>query len=105
LAHPSEGVSSGFIYGTAPHVTLESIANNPEIVVGMDKEAIEAAIAKYAPQEPLYDRPKPKPNVTRVTGPFTVEAVPAPIVVPIAGAPAAPANDDSIAREGDTLRQ
>jgi adenine-specific DNA-methyltransferase len=105
LAHPDEGVASGFVYETAPHVTLESIANNPEIVGGMSKEAIEAAIAKYAPAEPLYDRCRRKPNVTRVTGPFTVEAVPAPIVVPISDVPESPAGDDSVAREGETLRQ
>jgi adenine-specific DNA-methyltransferase len=31
LAHPQEGVGSGFKYKTVPHVTLKSIANNPEI--------------------------------------------------------------------------
>jgi len=31
LAHPEEGVGSGFKYKTVPHVTLKSIANNPEI--------------------------------------------------------------------------
>ncbi|MGH9188924.1 MAG: site-specific DNA-methyltransferase, partial [Acidimicrobiales bacterium] len=105
LARPEEGVASGFVYETAAHVTLESIANNPEIVEGMSREAIEASIAKYAPPEPLYDRPQLKPNVTRVTGPFTVEAVPAPIVEPISDLPATPAGDDSVAREGETLRQ
>ena len=31
LAHPEEGVGSGFNHKTVPHVTLSSIANNPEI--------------------------------------------------------------------------
>src|SRR5207302_5259314 len=31
LAHPDEGIGSGFRYKTVPHVTLKSIANNPEI--------------------------------------------------------------------------
>lgn len=105
LARPDEGVASGFVCETAPHITLESIANNPEIVEGMTSDEINAAIAKYAKPEPLYDRPHVTPNVTRVTGPFTVEAVPAPIVVPITGFPAHPAGDDSVAREGETLRQ
>jgi len=35
LAHPEEGVGSGFRYRTVPHVTLKSIANNPEIKEGM----------------------------------------------------------------------
>src|SRR5690606_20802155 len=34
LAHPEEGVGSGFVYKTVPHVTLKSIANNPEIKPG-----------------------------------------------------------------------
>ena len=34
LAHPQEGVGSGFKYKTVPHVTLKSIANNPEIREG-----------------------------------------------------------------------
>ena len=28
LAHPEEGVGSGFVYKTVPHVTLKSIAND-----------------------------------------------------------------------------
>jgi hypothetical protein len=31
LRYPHEGLKSGFIYKTVPHVTLKSIANNPEI--------------------------------------------------------------------------
>ena len=31
LRYPHEGVRGGFIYKTVPHVTLKSIANNPEI--------------------------------------------------------------------------
>ena len=57
LAHPEEGVGSGFVYKTVPHVTLKSIANNPEIREGMTREQIDAAIARYADQETLYDQP------------------------------------------------
>jgi adenine-specific DNA-methyltransferase len=35
LAHPEEGVGSGFKYKTVPHITLKAIANNPEIREGM----------------------------------------------------------------------
>lgn len=80
LAHPEEGVGSGFRYKTVPHVTLKSIANNPEIRDGMTREQIDAAIARYADQETLYDQPYPDKTRVRVTGPFTVEAVPAPTV-------------------------
>ena len=31
LKYPHEGLKGGFIYKTVPHVTLKSIANNPEI--------------------------------------------------------------------------
>jgi adenine-specific DNA-methyltransferase len=81
LAHPDEGVGSGFKYKTVPHVTLKSIANNPEIQEGMTREEIDRAIAKYAETETLYDQPLLDRNRARVTGPFTVEAVPAPMAV------------------------
>ena len=107
LAHPQEGVGSGFKYKTVPHVTLKSIANNPDIKEGMTREQIDAAIARHAPQETLYDQPFVDNKRTRVSGPFTVEAVPAPAVKSVAelleGAPQ-PA-DASIARSGETLRQ
>jgi adenine-specific DNA-methyltransferase len=107
LAHPEEGVGSGFKYKTVPHVTLKSIANNPEIHEGMKREEIDRAIAKYADQETLYDQPTVDRKKVRVTGPFTVEAVPAPVVKPISEmAEAAPqAADLSLARSGETLRQ
>jgi len=197
LAHPEEGVGSGFKYKTVPHVTLKSIANNPEIdgiyermhpavekalnelnaalkgqavkfevtqggragqfvdfaapdsatftmpsgkVVkvnelvewevpsdfpaewpqaaydpfdafhaarrAMQKE-IEAAIARHADQETLYDQPLVDRKKVRVTGPFTVEAVPSPAVKSvdeILEDKPQPA-DASIARSGETLRQ
>jgi adenine-specific DNA-methyltransferase len=107
LAHPNEGVGSGFKYKTVPHVTLKSIANNPDIKEGMTREQIDAAIARHAPQETLYDQPFVDNKRTRVSGPFTVEAVPAPAVKSVEelleGAPQ-PA-DVSIARSGETLRQ
>ncbi|MBC7185681.1 MAG: site-specific DNA-methyltransferase [Calditrichaeota bacterium] len=197
LAHPEEGVGSGFKYKTVPHVTLKSIANNPEIdgiyarmhpaieqaladlnaalkgkpikfqvtqggragqfvdfaapdsatftmpagqVVkvnelvewevpfefpadwpeqarkpfeafhaarrAMQKE-MDAAIARHAPQETLYDQPFVDRKKVRVTGPFTVEAVPAPAVRSpdeILEEKPQPA-DASIARSGETLRQ
>ncbi len=80
LAHPDDGVGSGFRYKTVPHVTLKSIANNPEIREGMTREQIDMAITRYADQETLYDRPYTDRSRVRVTGPFTVEAVPAPTV-------------------------
>lgn len=88
LAHPKEGVGSGFVYKTVPHVTLKSIAND-----------------ETAAQETLYDQPKLDNSRVRVTGPFTVEAVPAPTVRPLQEAADVPAGDSSVARSGETLRQ
>ena len=107
LARPDEGVGSGFNYKTVPHVTLRSIANNPDIREGMSRAQIDAAIARHAPQETLYDQPSVDSNKKRVTGPFTVEAVPAPAVRSVdeiledRPQPA----DASIARTGETGRQ
>jgi len=111
LAHPEEGVGSGFRYKAVPHVTLKSIANNPEIREGMTRERIDAAIAKYADQETLYDQPYVDRSRARVSGPFTVEAVPAPTVRSLddiedetSGQRQATQADTSIARNGATLR-
>ncbi|MDR1451830.1 MAG: site-specific DNA-methyltransferase [Helicobacteraceae bacterium] len=66
LARPEQGVSSGFVYKTVPHITLKSIANNepPET-------------------ETLYDQPEIDKTKVRISGPFTVEALPAPVVQPL----------------------
>lgn len=158
LAYPEEGVASGFVYKTVPHITIKSIANNPEIDVIYEKHRpkvetalaalnaaiktsyeewevpfdpdpgwleaaqkahkkflsvrqkrqaeIDESIQKNAPQETLYDQPENDRTKVRVTGPFTVEAVPAPTVEPLTGGtPAALPADDSAARTGESLRQ
>ncbi|MDE0076115.1 MAG: site-specific DNA-methyltransferase [Caldilineaceae bacterium] len=107
LAHPEEGVGSGFKCKTVPHVTLRSIANNPDIREGMTRAQIDAAVARHAPQETLYDQPIVDSTKKRVTGPFTTEAVPAPAVRSVddllENGPQPV--DASIARGGETLRQ
>ncbi|MBG1268359.1 site-specific DNA-methyltransferase [Nostoc sp. WHI] len=108
LERPEEGVGGGFKYKTVPHITLKSIANNPEIREGMTREQIEKAIQKYAGQETLYDQPLVDKSKVRITGPFTVEGVPAPTVKPLDNAEEFADNaeaDQSIARSGETLRQ
>lgn len=107
LAHPEEGVGSGFNYETVPHITLRSIANNPEIKVGMTRAHTDAAIARHAPQETLYDQPIVDRSKIRVTGPFTTEAVPAPVVRSVDEVleDRPQEADASIARSGETLRQ
>lgn len=93
LFHPVEGVSSGFKYKTIPHTTLKSIASN-----------------ESPKPEALYDQPLVDSSKLRVTGPFTVEAVPAPSVKSLEeiepDQERGPAQvDTSIARSGETLRQ
>ncbi|HQK34793.1 MAG TPA: site-specific DNA-methyltransferase [Spirochaetales bacterium] len=197
LAHPNESVDSGFKYKTVPHVTLKSIANNPEIddiyarmhpaiekalaelnatlkgkplkfkvtqggraghivdfaaldsatftmpsgqVVKVNElveweipfefpadwpetarapfdafhaarramqQAMDNAIARHADQETLYDQPFIDRKKVRVTGPFTVEAVPAPAVKSVDEIlePKPEPADASISRSGETLRQ
>jgi adenine-specific DNA-methyltransferase len=58
-----------------PHVTLKSIANNPDIKEGMTREQIDAAIAKHAETETLYDQPYEDNRRIRVCGPFSVESL------------------------------
>ena len=107
LAHPEEGVGSGFNYKTVPHITLGCIANNRDIRDGMSQAEIDAAIDRHAPQETLYDQPLVDSGKRRVTGPFSVEAVPAPSVLPVGqvAAPASAPADGTVARSSETLRQ
>ena len=66
LAHEDQGVGSGFVYKTVPHITLKSIANNEPPAT-----------------ETLYDQPEIDKTKVRISGPFTVEALPAPVVRPL----------------------
>jgi adenine-specific DNA-methyltransferase len=68
-------VRKGFVYERVPHVTLKSIANNPDIKEGMSREEIGAAIARNAETEVLYDRPYEDNRKVRVAGRFTVESL------------------------------
>jgi len=157
LKYPHEGLRSGFIYETVPHVMLRSIANNLEIdeIYERMHPAIEAAladlnksakqklnewevpfdfpedwpqgarkdfdafhaarqamqkkmddsIAAHADQETLYDHPAVSKSKLRITGPFTVEAVPFPTVLALDEAKPAQEADAAIARSGESARQ
>ena len=95
LAHPEQGVDSGFRYsreggGIVPHVTLKSIAQD------LPSE-----------EEILYDRPDIDKRKVRVSGPFTVEAIPMPAIEDPTESPIAQweslepdARQDDIARRG-----
>ncbi|MCK4795719.1 MAG: site-specific DNA-methyltransferase, partial [Desulfobacteraceae bacterium] len=89
LAHPHEGVGSGFVYKTVPHITLKSIANN-----------------ETPKEETLYDQPKVDRKKTRITGPFTVEAVPSLRARSLEEIEKEnQGTGESVARSGETLRQ
>lgn len=102
LAHEKEGISSGLVYKSVPKITLKSLA-----------------VGTTVPQIELYDQPKVVDSKTRITGPFTVEAVPAPSGGPFLenGQSVEKAknfddleqedtgSDTSIARSGETNRQ
>ncbi len=74
LKSPQSGPTGGFVYkrkqnrkgeevgGLVPHITLKSIANDEPPTI-----------------EVLVDRPEEVPGVTRVSGPFVVEATIAPV--------------------------
>ena len=89
LAYPDEGVGSNFKYKQVPYVSAAKLAyGEPQAFIT------------------LYDQPLKNTSCARVTGPFTVEAVPAPTVQPIDNIEAAPLPaDETVARSGETLRQ
>ncbi|MBI5648603.1 MAG: site-specific DNA-methyltransferase [Ignavibacteriae bacterium] len=72
---PDGDIRKGFVYKRVPHVTLKSIANNPDIVEGMTRAQIDAAIARHAESETLYDQPYEDAGRIRVCGPFSVESL------------------------------
>lgn len=181
LKYPHEGLKGGFVYKTVPHVTLKSIANNPDIdnvyarmhpametildqlntelashpvepfiategfrkgkslhfakgdkllewevpldaPIGWSKLAcdwhekfinarrhmqsmMDDSVAAHADQEILYDQASIAKNRLRITGPFTVEAVPFPSVKALDEARGPDEADNSIARTGESGRQ
>ena len=181
LRYPHEGLGGGFDYETVPHITLKSIANNPDIDTIHDedhpkitaaltdlnaaltatppkplkptqgvrkgkpvdfakdetlfewevpfdlpddwpdsaKQSFEAfhtarqvmqrrmdqSIADHADQETLYDKPRIDKKRLRITGPFSVEAVPAPTVLSLDESVPPQEADETVARSGETSRQ
>ncbi len=181
LRYPHEGLKGGFDYETVPHITLKSIANNPDIDTIYDEDhpkitaalddlnaalkaspplpikptqgyrkgkqvsfrdgdvleewevpfdlpndwpeaakppfeafhktrqamqrRMDQSIADHADQETLYDKPRIDRNKLRITGPFSVEAVPAPTVLSLDESLPAEEADSTVARSGETSRQ
>ena len=87
LRYPNEGVSSGFIYKEVNHIKVSEVANN----LPFSKEI-------------LYDQPEVDNSKSRITGPFTVEAVPSPSTLNFEDIESID-SDNSISRSGETNRQ
>lgn len=194
LRYPHEGLRGGFVYQTVPHITLKSIANNPDIDTIFEAKhpaiasalaalnaalkgqklrhrspqggrkgewidfsatakthklangettpadallewevpfdlpedwppaaaehfkafhtarqamqaAMDASIEAHAEPETLYDKPEKDETRLRITGPFSVEAVPAPTVLSLDESTPPVEADASVARSGETSRQ
>ena len=91
LSHPTEGVSSGFNYEKVPHITLKSIVNG-----------------ESPSEEVLYEQPLADVSKKRITGPFTLEAVPSQRVVnleEVEDHSNVQSPDNDISRSGETVRQ
>ncbi|ODR09835.1 DNA methylase [Mycolicibacillus koreensis] len=84
-------IRHGFVYERVQHITLKSIANNPDIKEGMSREQIDAAIKRHADFELLYDKPYEDTKKVRVAGPFTVESLSPHRSLAFAGGPDATA--------------
>ena len=90
LAHSIEGVGGGFRYHSVAKVSAKTLA--------YDEPPVEVV---------LYDQPLIDRSRARVTGPFTVEAVPAPSVRSLDDIDESEAHpaDASVARTGPTVRE
>ena len=88
LAHPDQGVGSGLRCRSVGDVSARTLAYD-----------------EPPNQVTLHDQPSIDRSKARVTGPFTVEAVPAPVVKPLDAVDTTPPPaDESVARSGETIR-
>ena len=63
MSHPDIGIDGGFIYKKVSHSTLKSVADD-----------------KIKEEKLIFDAPEINKNIKRICGPFTIEAVPSPMV-------------------------
>ena len=88
-------IRHGFAYERVQHITLKSIANNPDIREGMSRQEIDGAIMRHAESELLYDKPYEDTKKVRVAGPFTVESLSPHRSLAFAGGPEGAGESDS----------
>ena len=98
-AETRRDIRHGFVYERVQRITLGSIANNPDILEGMSRRAIDTAIRRHADFETRFDRPYEDKNRVRVAGPFTVESLSPHRSLGFAGS----AVDESGAVNADTI--
>ncbi len=104
LAHPDQGVGAGFKHVNAARVSARDIAKNPAFTGSLAPDKIRRLVAASGQLVTLYDHAERDISKARIAGPFTVEAVPAPVVKPIGDEEASPISDASVSRTGVTLR-
>ena len=71
----TDDIRMGFVHQRIKHITLKSIANNPDVHEGMSRAEITEAINRHADLRLLFDQPVEDPTRVRVSGPFTVESL------------------------------
>ena len=104
----SDRVRDGFVYKTVPHVTLKSLAQNQKLDGCKTQEERERVIRESAEQEILYDQPEEAKSRVRVSGPFTVEAIPVATLEAAGDSPiasTAAGHDDYLQMMLDLLRK
>ncbi len=69
------------------------------------QKKMDGSITAHADQETLYDQPQADKNKLRISGPFTVEAVPFPTVTALDETEPGQEADMAIARSGESSRQ
>ncbi|MCW1383923.1 site-specific DNA-methyltransferase [Novosphingobium sp. KCTC 2891] len=87
-----------------PKSAEQSFADFHAARVSMQVE-MDRAIAANAEPKALYDKPEPDKSRLRITGPFSVEAVPAPTVLSLDESATPAEADTTVARSGETSRQ
>ena len=100
-ATPTDDIRHGFVYERVQHITLKSIANNPDIKEGLSRDEIDRAIKRHADFELLYDKPYESKHKVRVTGPFTVESLSPHRSLAFAGGPEGDPNQPESEKAAD----
>lgn len=72
----SSRVRDGFVYRHAAHVSLETITNCSRVDAASSPSQAEKLVVASSTTDVLYNEPEEDSSRVRVSGPFTVEAIP-----------------------------